>query len=253
MSLSVKSPEVKFERYAASPPTKINMTVDSLAKDGKTRFALTAPGPTAYHDFDFGLHGVADKFPDLELYHFPYQFPATLRLPGTEFSSLSEAAGKIWTEFITNVRASVERCRTVVVDTGTKTWDLIRLARLGKLTQVLPVQYTAVNAEYNELIQQLHRSKANIIWLHRLKAKYEDDKKTGEFERSGYNDMAFEVDTVLRLSYDESKKGEEGFRAKIGNCRPNRLLQGTEIVGADISFPKLGAILYPATSEETWK
>jgi hypothetical protein len=254
MSLSVvsKPTEVQFNRYVAAPPKKLNLSIDSMEKAGKTRFALTAPGPTAYHDFDFGLNGVADKFPDLELYPFDYSFATTLKLPGTASKSITDYASEVWQEFVTNLRASIDRCKTIVIDSGSSAWPLLRLARLGKLTQVMPIQYTAVNQEFQALCQMLHRSDANILWLHRLKEEYKDDKKTGGLVRQGFGDIAFEVDAVMRLLVDENKADDSAFTLQFGACRPNRLLQRKEITGTDISFAKVAALMYPSTKESDW-
>ena len=255
MALSVTSgakPEVVFTRAVAKPPSKLNLTIDGPEKTWKSHTSLTAPGPIAYHSFENGLHRVIDKFPDKEIYSFEYSFPATLKLPGTELAGLSDASTKVWTEFVTNLRASVERCRSIVIDTGTKAWDLLRIARLGKLTQVMPIQYTAVNQEFNELVQVLHRSPANIIWLHRVKPVYENDKKTGEVVRAGYGDMAFEVDAVIRMLPVESKNPAEQVQVRFGACGSNRKLSGSVLEG-EPTFATIATAIYPSTNEENWK
>lgn len=252
MSLTVTAPktsEVVFERYVPKAPTKINMTVDGIEKSGKSYFALTAPGPISYHDLDFGLHGVADKFPDIELYHFEYPFSITNRLPGAEASPpLIERSAALWKDLVRDVMASTERCRTVVFDQGTRMWNLLRLARLGKLTQVPALQYVNVNSEFDDFIQRVHRSPANIIWLHRMKPVYEKNEKTALYERAGYDGLGYDVDVVLQPFYDP----KAGFTLRIAECRANRKLDGTVLNEAEISFAKVASLIYPNSEERNW-
>lgn len=255
MAISIK--DVTFKRAEFIPPTKIDLIVEALDGAGKTFFGLTAPGPISFHNFDDGLDRAIQGFPKdrlekLELYTFDYDFARTLKLPGADISKgLIEQSAEVWAEFAVNARTSLARCRTNVIDTGSAGWELLRLARLGKLTQVMPVQYTAVNLEFKELIQALHRSTSNTIWLHRLKQAYDaaDKKIPNSYERQGFTDMAYEVDAVLRLSYDEM----DGFRLRFGKCA-NRSLTGTYVTGADkISFPQIAAMIYPQTDKKYWE
>jgi hypothetical protein len=254
VAVSIGGPpkEVEFKRVEKMPSTKITLTVDGLPKTRKTTFALTAPGPICFHNFDFGLNGVVDPFLEKkEIYSFDYPFQSTMKLPGSEWASMSEGAGKLWTEFVKNYRASLEQMRTVVVDTGTKAWELIRLARLGKLTQVMPLQYTAVNQEFQDLLSLGQRSAANVLWIHRLKPEYVDDKQTGNHIRTGFGDIAFEVDAVIRMSADPNVQGSDTFRAKIGTCR-QKLLQGVELIGDNITFPNVAKLMLPEVDEKNW-
>lgn len=255
MGVSIK--DVQFKKAELSSPTKIDLIVEAMDGAGKTFFGLLGPGPVALHDFDNGLHRALQGLTDeqkvkLELYPFEYDFERTLMLPGTDISTgLSKRSADAWEEFVINARASVEKCRTNIIDTGGHVWELLRLARLGKLTQVMPVQYTAVNMEFKELIQALHRSPANNVWIHRLKPAYDaaDKKIPNVFERDGYQSMSYEVDAVLRLTYDDM----DGLRLRFGKCA-NRSLTGTTVMGADkITFPQIAAMIYPNTDTKYWK
>jgi hypothetical protein len=255
MAVSIRKPE--FKRAEFTSPRKLDVIVEALDGVGKTFFGLTAPGPIAIHDFDGGLHRAIQGFSkerleSLELYPFEYDITRTLKLPGEDASrGLVERAADVWTEFVLAARASVDKCRTNVIDTGSAVWELLRLARLGKLTQVMPVQYTQVNLEFKELIQTLHKSPANNVWVHRLKPAYDaqDKKIPNQFDRQGFGDMAFEVDAVLRLTYDDF----DGLRLRFGKCA-NRSLMGTYVTGAEnISFAKIASMIYPNTDRKYWE
>lgn len=254
MAVSIKT---EFKRASFESPTKLDLIVEGMDGSGKTFFGLTGPGPVALHDFDNGLHraiqGISkDRLEKLELYPFEYDFARILKLPGADVSrGLMDLSGEVWTEFVVNARASVEKCRTNVIDTGGYVWELLRLARLGKLTQVLPVQYTNVNLELKELLQTLHKSPANNIWIHRLKPAYDaaDKKIPNVFERDGYSNMAYEVDAVLRLTYDDL----DGLKLRFGKCA-NRALTGTYVTGQqNISFPQIATMIYPNTDPKYWE
>lgn len=257
MGVSIK--DVSFKRAdLGTIRTKIDVIVEGLEGSGKTFFGLTGPGPVAIHDFDDGIHRAiqglsAEQRGKLELYPFEYDFDRILKLPGTEKVNqpMVERSGPIWEEFVINARASIERCRTNIIDTGGAVWELLRLARQGKLTQVMPIQYTAVNLEFKELLQALHKSPANNVWIHRLKPAYDaaDKKIPNVYERQGFGDMASEVDAVLRLSYDDF----DGLKLRFGKCA-NRALTGTYVVGQEnISFPKIAAMIYPETDTKYWQ
>src|SRR5882672_1031716 len=100
----VISKAVEYVRATAEPPKRLVMSVDSLPKEGKTNFSLTAPGPIASHNLDFGLEGVVEKFPNKEIYEFRYEIPHSAMLPGSEFSAMAEVAQRAWKEFVINFR-----------------------------------------------------------------------------------------------------------------------------------------------------
>jgi hypothetical protein len=247
---------IEYKRVSQEPPKRLVLSVDSPPKWGKTHFCLTAPDPIAVHNLDLGLEGVveAEEFKSKEIYVFDYQIPMSATLPGSEFSGMADAAQKVWKEYVRNFRDSLSKMRTVVVDTGSEAWQLVRLARLGKLTSVLPVQYTAVNAEFRQLTQiALSQNVCNVIFTHKVKDVYKDDKKTGEVERAGFGEIEYDVQTVLKASRDYAKTGVDQFGLEIAACRANLSATGKRFVGADCTFAKVAAAIYPSTTEETWK
>ncbi len=43
--------------------------------------------------------------------------------------------------------------KSIVIDTASEAWELVRLARFGKLTQVMPQHYGPVNTEFRDMIK----------------------------------------------------------------------------------------------------
>lgn len=250
----IPSRVVEYKRVTSDPPKRLVLSIDGLPKEGKTNFTLTAPGPIAIHNLDLGLEGVAEKFSDKEIYEFLYTIPMSASLPGSEFAAMAEAGQRVWKEFVVNYRDSLSKMRTVVVDTGSEAWALVRLARLGKLTSVLPVQYTAVNAEFRQLVQlALSQNTCNVIFTHKVKDQYKDDKKTGLVERAGFGEIEYDVQTVLKAVRDFGKVGIDQFSIEIAACRANLSASGKRFSGGDCTFSKIATAIYPTTEEKDWQ
>lgn len=247
------APEPTFTKVSAEPKKRLILSVEALQKRGKTNFALTAPGPICVHNFDSGLEGVAHKFADKDLFSCEYRLPLSNRLPGSPTTPLVDAAIKVWEEFVSNYRASLKRFKSVVIDTESESWELARLARLGKLASVLPHQYTTVNSEYRELLRLALDSDANLILLRKMKKEYINDKPTGGYIGSGFGDTGFIVQCTLHGYREDGAEGLDKFKMRVVDCRQNPLLGGTIITGTDINFPKLATMILPGTTEDDWK
>lgn len=244
---------IVFQKYDDTKRKRLILSVEGLHSCGKTNFALTAPGPVAIHDLDTGLEGVAEKFVGKkEIFSFSYIIPQSIALPGTPMGSvLAEEAKKVWETFVLQYRESLKKARTVVVDTGSELWELARLARLGKLAQVLPHNYAAINAEFRELLRLAYKHDCNLILLHKLKREYINEKFTGNYERAGFNDIDFVAQVTLRATKDPKGEGLNKFNLKISKCRQNPLLEETVLTGEECNFAKVAAMV-TNSSEEEW-
>lgn len=251
-------PPVEFIQAKITTPRRLVLALDGESKTGKTHFCLSAPGSIAYHDLDLGLEGVLEdilrEFPDKEVFPFYYDAPISAALPGSQFTAIAEEARKCWELFIRNYRASLQQKRSCIVDTGSEAWALCRLARLGKLVQVLPIQYTAVNAEFRQLTQlALTNLECNVIYTHKMKAVYKNEQKTEEKERAGFGEIDYDVQAVLRTYRDTTKTGVEQFSIVIEECRPRMEATGTRLVGRDCTFQAVAKAIYPESDPEIWK
>jgi len=101
---------------------------------------------------------------------------------------------------------------------------MVRIAMLGKLTQVMPNQYGPVNAEFRHIFNLAKQSNANLLINHRMNDEYVNDKPTGRLKRAGFRNTAYEVQVNLR----SSKKGSD-FQIQIIDCRHDPGLDGTMI------------------------
>ena len=222
---------------------RLLLSVDGLTGVGKTHFALTAPDPIVVFDLDVRTEGVIHKFADKKIVVAKY------RLPILDDQPIDIAATQqLWANFKKVFKkALVSGARTIIIDTGTEAWELIRLARFGKLTQVQPYHYGPVNAEFRGLLRTALECEAdvNVILVHKKKSKYVNDKRTDDFERAGFSDMDFMVQVAVDIEYGEMEDGEIGSICTITKCGLDVSMLGFTLEGDMCTFPCLAQILIP--------
>lgn len=224
-------------------------------KCGKTDWALRhAPGPIAVASTDTGTKDLVDKHiaeSGKEIYLWQGKVPP---------SGLSDTVyKKAWQEFLEQHEAvlGTKAIRTYVWDTATEVWDLARLAAFGKLTQVKPHHYVALNAEFRDLIKTMYGSRPdlNFVAVHKIKKQYvqkgDKDAWNGKYERSGFDDFRYLVDVCLEHYYDQGF----GIRVMPNNgvgARQSADLVDLELEGDDCSFFYLAMNLFPEVEPEHW-
>jgi len=229
---SVKS---TFVRSSAVTKERLIMSIEGEEKSGKSHTGLTAQTPIFVHSFDIGLEGVISKFDkDKEIYVAEYEL--TIQPGAGSAQEVAEAADEVWNQFVANYRdslASTRNAGTVIWDSSTECWELLRLARFGKLTQVMPHQYTSVNAEMRDLIREAYAS-TNMIHLIKKVDQYENyvdsqgrekGRKTGLKEPKQFKDLPFLVQTITEVE----RVGAADFQLTIKDCRQNPEVNGVTI------------------------
>jgi hypothetical protein len=242
-----------FKPKKIDPHKRLIIQVEGHEKTGKTHFALTAPGPIAYFGLDIGDEGVIEKF--LAAGKEIVTPDDSVRVPNVIEMSVDGPridATNAWDQM---KRAFIACCkspqiRSIVWDTATEVWELIRLARFGKLAQVMPVQYGPVNAEMRGLIRTAYDSNKNFIMLHKMKAEYVNDKRTGKYERAGFNDSEYIVQVNLSTFHDPEEKE---FGVEVINARQNMTLCGQQFRGDLCAFPMLAVMIMEGTSPGDWE
>lgn len=246
----------------ASKPTKRRMivSVEGTEKSGKNHFSFTAPGPIYVHDFDFGDEGVIQKFqpkgafyrPGLQIYKANYKLKIA---PGTAIQLSADTARPVWEKFVGNYQEGLAKGRTTVIDTGTEAYEVLRMAEFGKLTQVLPHHYGPVNQAMKDLWRSAYDTDSNLIVLHRMKEEWENKvvggkeigNKTGRWEMAGYKGTYFEAQICCRAYKEDGQ-----FKLLIFDCRQNPDLEGMVLEGDMLSFPMLGQLVFPDSTEGDW-
>jgi hypothetical protein len=233
-----------FTRANGVVKRRMILSIEALEGAGKTRFTLTAPGPIAFLNFDYGLEGVVEAF---QVRKPIYVASIKLDFDGSK-DQVVDAATREMKKFEVNYQTALKQARTIVIDTGTELWELMRLAAFGKLTQVLPHMYASVNQEMTRLIKLAYDSDANLLITHRLKEQWVNDKRTGQFEFAGMKDVPFLVQAHVRLW-----QAEDGYHLKVGKSRQNATVAGLELVNEMIDFPTLAQFVFPESSREQWE
>lgn len=242
------------------PKTKrVVVCTKALDKRGKTHWALTAPGPIAIVGLDTGTKEIAAKFLGRKELICAYH-----KVSG-RLASVAETQNKAegeWESVKTSIIAATDhpRVRTLMIDTGTEVHELLRLARFGKLEQVLPHHYGPVNKEMRDLVKRAYeREDLNVIWIHKLKKEYKENRKgesnwTGSYEMAGYADIPYLVDVTLEhywVNPTEDAPGRFGVRVTgVGRQTPD--VCGLELEDDMCNFPTLANMLYPEVDPAWW-
>jgi len=220
---------------------RVTCSLYAHEKCGKTHFAFTAPNAIAYIGLDVGDEGVIQKFQKVKTI-----YKADARFDLKKGKDLKERASAAW-EYITDRYYEAfedPAVRTIICDTGGEMWEIIRLAAFGKLTQVMPMQYAPVNAEWDAMVRYGLLHDKNVIFLHKVKEKYKGKEATGEFERKGNSGMGYLVQVEAELWKDMSQPIPERYKCTIRTCRHKPELEDmVTLEGEDCNFPTLAAVV----------
>ena len=233
-----------FTRANSTVRRRLILSIEALEGAGKTRFTLTAPGPIAFLNFDYGLEGVIEAF---QVRKPIYVAPIKLDFAGGKDQVIKAAEAELL-KFELNYQTALKQARTIVIDTGSELWELMRMAEFGKLAQVLPHHYAPVNQQMTRLIKLAYEGDANLILTHRLKEQWLNDKRTGAYEFAGMKDIPFLVQAHARMWQDA-----DGYHMRIGKCRQNASIMGLELTNDMISFPTLASFVFPDSDPKDWE
>lgn len=239
---------------------------DGPAGSGKSEFAHGAPGPGIFVALDRGLTPMLDN-PNPPKTRRPDFAYVELKPPMAEGATKEEFMTG-WALFrdTTYKAAKNPDCRTIILDGDSDSWELQRLAGLGKLTQVPPLMYVNLNAARRLFISRLHDSGKIIIATNKVKKSYKpafnqdgtptmkDGKQAREwdgvsYERQGFDDHEYLWNIQLTHLYNEEKQ-EWGIR--MVRVKANPSIQGEELWGDDCNMQNLLQCAYPNVDLKTW-
>lgn len=241
-----------FNTAPDKPKPRLIVGIDGREGHGKTELALSAPGPMGYQSVDIGTEGVIEKHVKAgkEIFIKEYYSP----LEGGDLSDpvvlkrIQIKAEEFMDSFTNDYKALLSaQVRTVVWDTASEVWQIMRIARFGKLEKVLPIHYGPVNAEYLSLVKLAYNSNTNLILIHKSKAIWVNNDRTDDFERSGMSETGYLVQVDVNVYKDD-----DGFHAFITKCRANDPLTGEDYPEPMNKFPYIAAEIYPDTEMEDW-
>ena len=251
-----------FTLADAQVKRRMILSIEGDYGTGKTDLALTAPGPIAFFKMDLNSEFTIARFAkNKKIYKTEYAIP---RVDDPKAQDLAESA---WRVFNNDYSKAIQSplIRTVVWDTATELWELVRLASFGRLTNIMPHHYVAVNNAFRALIKAAFDSDTNLVMVHRLKDEWmnytaadgkEKGKRTGKKERAGFGDVGFACQVMVQTTFDPDN-AESPFQMKVLKCTQNPLITH-RIYGqaGDMrmnSFSVLATDVFPGTSLDDWE
>lgn len=231
-----------FSDDIMAAPRRIIVSSSGREKTGKTHFALTGPEPIIYLNIDIGAEGVVNKFQEAGKQVLVYD----IRVPKT-------ATQDVYVPLYADLKQKVSKvyslhAGTVIWDTSSEAFELARLAKFGKLTQVMPHNYTEVNNEWRELLRVAYDSPMNTVFIHKMKPKYINNARTGEYELSGFGEMDYlaQLNLVHYREPGEEEGDEPKFSAYIKDSRSTPSVIGTVLNGPMCNFDFLLSLVHGA-------
>ncbi len=249
-----------FNRVSSdiTPPRRLVMRIGGFEKDGKTHFALTMPPPIALLNIDRGLEGMYEKFAREKELYISDDFRA---MP----SETMEDNEKRWEAIISAYKNSLEdgHIRSILFDTDTEGWEIVRLAYLGKLIGVKELRYPEINSIFRNIIDMALSHDKNVIFTCRLRKQYVKTGKqsekghdisawNGKWEESGFGEFGSIVQANLRAKI-VNEDGVNVPTIRIINCRQNMQMNGEVFEGELATFSWVAANIIEGTSLEDWE
>jgi hypothetical protein len=259
---SLESPQsIRVEWEDA--PTEITkkcvlMTVYGDTHTGRTTFALTAPGPIAYFHSAENYDGRVQKYARTKKIRM-CNFGAALI--GTDKEKSDEAA-EVWKGFRAKWFDAFTWARTIVLDTHTDLWELLRFAYFGDVKPVhgrMELNWGPVNAEWSSLFRLYKtQDKTNLVLIGKTKDEWTKPKKgmgekTGKTVQVGQKDIISTMAEVsVRTDREIRKKGGLIFKSIVEKGDWNGDVLGLELENELSTFPMLMSMI-TETNVEEWE
>lgn len=249
-----------YERVSSTvvAPRRLVMRIGGFEKDGKTHFGLTAPDPIMVMNIDRGLEGVVEKFARVKEIHISKDFRAMPSKTMEDNECRWEAIDATYDEALSD-----KNIRSILYDTDTESWEIARLAFLGKLAGVKELKYPEINSIFRNVIDKALAHDKNVIFTCRLrkqyiktgtksKGGYDESAWNGQYEESGFGEFASIVQANLRSKIIDVD-GVNVPTIKIINCRQNMQMNGEVFEGDMATFPWVAANIIEGTTPEDWE
>lgn len=215
-------------RMSETPPQGVVARIYGTTGSGRSRLAYTAPGPICVLSFNENVEGSASKEVARCKERGYDKIIDVVRIPNPlERLSIESlfAEADIHTEKVkTATRESLlyfgrcwiealDKYRTVVIETDKCLWDMIQYLWFGTLKPAASTdssfKYTAPSEKFSHLMGLARGLKGdfganrNVIFVGKMRAKWANNKKTGEWDLAGKDDVTTFSSVVLETRYDK--------------------------------------------------
>lgn len=223
------------------------MKIDSLSligklKTGKTTFALSAPKPMVYFDFELGVQRVEKRFieggQDVEVLTYPDIMIADPKRQTKQYIAFWDRLMKDYNKYLED-----KNIKTIVFDTFSAVWEIRRLSYLAEIRErdpnrssLMPQEYFIPNTDMKTILIQSRIHEKILIVVHHTRDEYVDNKPTGREEADGFKYTGDLVDIEFWMNKRDGKP-----IGRIGNCGLSMMAEGIEI--PEPSYDKLAELI----------
>lgn len=250
-----------FKKFNLSLPTvsikrRLVMTSEADTGCGKSDLMMrSAPKPLLVVDLDNNLEGLEDKYKDDSILIYHAVIPAKYQ-PGNKAHRTRDfnLAMEIQDLFLEAVDSNY--FRSILVDTNNKLWELARRGLLENGGQDFSsdkrTDYGPANNYMESFFNAAKSKRINFCMTCHTKEEYKGGKPTNQRVAGGWKEAVLCSQCHVRMYKDKGGVVPDKFHMEILKCSWNSELEGLELHGEEISFPALGMLIFPQTSEEDW-
>lgn len=263
-SVSRQSAALEGWTDAPSEVTRRSVMINIYGETGtgRTRLALTLPGPIALAHTSEKVDGIVQRVVKegkvVRLLNFGTVASGTNQ-------QIADKVGPVWTNMTRNWNDATDNwARTTIMDTETEAWELCRLAFFGELNPQGRIDnlYGPVNQRWRSVFKRHKRedyaSNCHCVAISQAKDEYKDkvqngkrvSAKTGRSIRAGQREIPIMADVIIRTDKYISKEGMI-FRATVEKAWFNGHYEGTEFYNDDCRLPYILSYITD-TDESEW-
>ena len=220
------------------------LNIQGLPDTGKTHMLLACPEPICIFDFDHNLEGILEKFPDKDIWVSEYDFDKPTKHASEV--QLLKRADVLWNRFITEYNQALLQAKTIGIDSAGLMWELLRMARFGKMTSIMPHMYGPLNTEHQQIVDSAKRSNCNLVFLSTMQPEYIADQPSGRYVRQGWSRLDYHCSYSIELGRAKKKPTDKQavFEGTIKKFKPDPNMVGQVLINPTFNdiflkaFPK---------------